>query len=104
MAAEEFEPQNEFRLPAWVDLDLGAVDLSINKAVVYLWVGAAVTIILMVWIMRFGLSLRPSRRQTTGEALYEFIYSQMAESNLPHKQAIRRWFRTSRRCSSISGC
>ena len=92
LASEDFEPQDEFKLPAWVDLDLGAIDLSINKAVVYLWVGAAVTVILMVWIMRFGISLRPSRRQTAGESVYELVYSQMAESNLPHKEAIRRWF------------
>jgi len=41
--------------------------------------------------MRFGLSLRPNRRQTTGESLYEFIQSQIAESSLPSK-AIGTWF------------
>ena len=92
LAAEEFEPQHEFRLPAWVDLDFGAIDLSINKAVVYLLVGAALTIILGVWLMRFGLSLRPSKRQTMGESLYELVYTQMAESSLPHKRAITAWF------------
>jgi F-type H+-transporting ATPase subunit a len=35
--------------------------------------------------------LRPSRRQTTGEALYELVQGQIAEGNLPHK-AINRWF------------
>lgn len=90
-AQEDFEPQDEFALPAWVDLDLGTLDLSINKAVVYLWVGAAVTILLGVWIMRFGLSLRPSRRQTTGESIYELIQTQIAEGNLPRK-AIGSWF------------
>jgi len=90
-AQEDFQPQDEFALPAWVDLHLGGLDLSINKAVVYLWVGGAVTIILGVWLMRFGLSLRPSRKQTTGEALYELTQGQIAEGNLPHK-AIHRWF------------
>ncbi|MCC6222264.1 MAG: F0F1 ATP synthase subunit A [Thermoleophilia bacterium] len=90
-ASGEFEPQHEFTLPAWVDLQLGPIDLSINKAVVYLWVGAAITILLGVWIMRFGLSLRPSRRQTTGEAIYELVQGQIAEGNLPSK-AIHRWF------------
>jgi F-type H+-transporting ATPase subunit a len=42
-------------------------------------------------VMRFGLSLRPTRRQTTGEALYELIQGQIAESSLPSK-AIGRWF------------
>jgi F-type H+-transporting ATPase subunit a len=93
LAAEEsdFQPQHEFELTPWIPLELGPLDLSINKAVVYLWVGAAVTVLLGVWLMRFGLSLRPARRQTTGEALYELIQGQIAESSLPSK-AIGLWF------------
>jgi F-type H+-transporting ATPase subunit a len=90
-AAEDFQPQHEFQLDPWIPLELGPVDLSVNKAVVYLWLGAAVTIFFGVWIMRFGLSLRPSRRQTTGEGLYELLQGQIAEGNLPSK-AIGRWF------------
>jgi F-type H+-transporting ATPase subunit a len=93
VAAEEseFQPQHEFELDPWIPLQLGPIDLSINKAVVYLWVGAVVTIVLGIWLMRFGLSLRPARRQTTGEALYELIQGQIAESSLPSK-AIGLWF------------
>jgi F-type H+-transporting ATPase subunit a len=87
----EFKPQEEFDLPAWVPIHLGPLDMSINKAVVYLWVGAALTVLLGVWLMRFGLSLRPSRRQTTGEALYEAIEGQIAEGSLPSR-AIGTWF------------
>ena len=47
-----------------------------------------VTIILGIWIMRFGLSLRPSRRQTIGEALYELVHGQIAESSLPTKATL----------------
>ena len=90
-AAEEFQPQHEFELDAWVPLELGPIDLSINKAVVYLWVGAIATIMFGIWVMRFGLSLRPTRRQTTGEALYDLLQTQIAESSLPSK-AIGRWF------------
>jgi len=90
-ATEDFQPQHEFQLDPWIPLELGPVDLSVNKAVVYLWLGAAVTIFFGVWIMRFGLSLRPSRRQTTGEGLYELLQGQIAEGNLPSK-AIGRWF------------
>jgi F-type H+-transporting ATPase subunit a len=50
-----------------------------------------VTVLLGVWIMRFGLSLRPSRRQTTGEAIYELIQGQMVEGSLPSR-AIGTWF------------
>ena len=90
-ASGDFKPQDEFDLPAWVSIHIGPLDMSINKAVVYLLVGAAVTVILSIWIMRFGLSLRPSRRQTTGEAIYELIHGQIAESSLPNK-GLNLWF------------
>ena len=90
-SSEDFQPQDEFKLPAWVDLHLGGLDLSINKAVVYLWVGAAITILVSTWIMRFGLSLRPSRKQTMGESVYELVQTQIAQGNLPKKE-VGRWF------------
>jgi F-type H+-transporting ATPase subunit a len=89
--AEEFSPEHEFILEEWVPLHLGPLDLSVNKAVVYLWLGGLATILFGIWFMRFGLSLRPSRRQTTGEGLYEALQGQIAEGNLPSK-AIGRWF------------
>jgi len=91
LAKGDFQPQDEFKLPAWLDLHVGGLDLSINKAVVYLWVGGALTVFLGVWLMRFGLALRPSRRQTTGEAVYELVQGQISEGNLPRK-AVGRWF------------
>ena len=30
---EDFQPQNEFKLEPWITLELGGIDLSINKAV-----------------------------------------------------------------------
>jgi F-type H+-transporting ATPase subunit a len=90
-AAEDFQPQHEFELHPWISLELGPVDLSVNKAVAYLWLGGLVTILLGIWIMRFGLSLRPTRRQTTGEAIYDLIQGQIAESSLPSK-GIGLWF------------
>ena len=91
LAAEEFSPEHEFVLDPWVPLELGPIDLSINKAVVYLWLGGLTTIVFGIWFMRFGLSLRPSRRQTTGESLYDALQGQIAEGNLPSR-AIGRWF------------
>jgi F-type H+-transporting ATPase subunit a len=91
LAAEEFDPAHEFELPAWVSIELGPLDMSINKAVAYLWLGGLVTILFGIVFMRFGLSLRPSRRQTMGESLYELLQSQIAEGNLP-KKSVGRWF------------
>ena len=49
---EEFQPQNEFKLEPWVSIHLGGLDLSINKAVLYLVLASALTIFTMVWISR----------------------------------------------------
>jgi F-type H+-transporting ATPase subunit a len=90
-AAEEFQPQHEFELDPWIPLELGPIDMSANKAVVYLWVGAAVTMLVGIWVMRFGLSLRPGRRQTVGEAIYDLIQGQIVEGSLPSR-GISTWF------------
>ncbi len=91
LAAEEFSPEHEFVLDPWVPLELGPIDLSINKAVAYLWLGGLATIVFGIWFMRFGLSLRPSSRQTVGESLYDALQGQIAEGNLP-RRAAGRWF------------
>jgi F-type H+-transporting ATPase subunit a len=91
LAAEEFNPSHEFELQPWIPLELGPLDLSVNKAVAYLWLGGLLTILLGVWVMRFGLSLRPARRQTVGESLYDLLYGQIVEGNLPGK-ARGTWF------------
>jgi F-type H+-transporting ATPase subunit a len=90
-AASEFDPSHEFELPAWVPIEIGPLDLSINKAVAYLWLGGLVTILFGIWVMRFGLSLRPSSRQTVGESLYDLLFGQIVEGNLPGK-ARGMWF------------
>jgi F-type H+-transporting ATPase subunit a len=91
-AAEgDFDPQHEFLLEEWIPIHIGPLDMSVNKAVVYLWIGGLATIFVGIWLMRFGLSLRPSRRQTSGEAIYELVQSQIAESSLPRK-ALNLWF------------
>ncbi len=91
LAATDFDPSHEFELPAWVPIHLGPVDLSINKAVAYLWLGGLVTIVLGIWVMRFGLALRPGGRQTVGESLYDLMFGQIVEGNVPGK-ARGMWF------------
>jgi F-type H+-transporting ATPase subunit a len=90
-AESDFDPQHEFLLEEWIPIHIGPLDMSVNKAVVYLWIGGLATIFVGIWLMRFGLSLRPDRRQTTGEAIYELVQSQIAESSLPRK-ALNLWF------------
>ena len=38
---EAFKPQNEFKLEPWISIHIGRVDLSINKAVLYLLLASA---------------------------------------------------------------
>jgi F-type H+-transporting ATPase subunit a len=62
--------------------------MSITKAVVYLFLGAGLTIVLGLVLMR-GKTL--NRRHTVGEAVYEIAQVQIAEQGLPSK-AMGRWF------------
>ena len=89
--ATTFDPANEFELKQWIGIHAGPIDLSINKAVVYLAISAILTILLGVFLMRSRLALLPSKRQTIGEAVYELTQTQIAEQGLPAK-AIGRWF------------
>jgi F-type H+-transporting ATPase subunit a len=45
---EEFQPQDEFMLDAWIPIEIGGVDLSINRAVFYLVLASALTIWVLV--------------------------------------------------------
>ena len=55
--AAEFNPADEFKLNEWVSIHLGPIDMSINKAVVYLAISALVTIFIGVFTMRSRLTL-----------------------------------------------
>jgi F-type H+-transporting ATPase subunit a len=89
--AAEFDVEKEFELDPWVKIKLGGLDLSINKAVAYLLLATVVTIVLGIVLMRVRLGIRPGRRQTIGEQIYEVAQVQIAEQGLPSK-AIGRWF------------
>jgi F-type H+-transporting ATPase subunit a len=89
--AEDFDVEDEFQLHPWVKIKLGGLDLSINKAVAYLLLATVVTILLGIVLMRVRLGLKPGRRQTIGEQIYEVAQVQIAEQGLPSK-AIGTWF------------
>jgi F-type H+-transporting ATPase subunit a len=88
---KEFDPAAEWNLHEWVSIHVGPLDLSINKAVAYLMLGALLSIVIGITLMRVRLGVRPGRRQTVGEIIYEVAQTQVAEQGLPTK-AIRRWF------------
>jgi F-type H+-transporting ATPase subunit a len=88
MARGTFDPSIEFEQHEWIPIHLGPLNMSITKAVAYLLLGALLTILLGLFLMR-GKTL--NRRQTVGEQIYEIAQTQVAEQGLPHK-AIGRWF------------
>lgn len=90
---EEFNPEHDFEIGQWIPLQIGPLDLSINKAVAYLLLGTAVTIGLGLFLMRakIGPKNEVGRRQAVGELVYEVAQTQVAEQGLPSK-AIARWF------------
>lgn len=87
---EEFQPQNEFKLEPWVSIHLGSLDLSINKAVLYLVLASGLTILTMVWIAR-RMVQKPNRVQTAIEVAYDLTKNNITGGNLDEKMAVR-WF------------
>ena len=87
---ESFQPQNEFKLDDWIPITIGGIDLSINKAVLYLVLASAATVAVMVWISR-RMAARPNRVQTAIEVAYDLTKNNITGGNLDRKTAVR-WF------------
>ncbi|HVO55483.1 MAG TPA: F0F1 ATP synthase subunit A [Solirubrobacterales bacterium] len=87
---EAFKPQNEFKLEEWVGIHIAGIDLSINKAVVYLLLASALTIGTMLWIAK-RMQQKPNRVQTAVEVSYELTKNQITGGSLDGKMA-SKWF------------
>jgi F-type H+-transporting ATPase subunit a len=87
---EEFKPQDEFKLEPWLSIELGGIDLSINRAVFYLALASALTVAVMVWISR-RMQQKPNRVQTAIELAYDLTRNNITGGNLEPKVATR-WF------------
>jgi F-type H+-transporting ATPase subunit a len=87
----DFNPVGEFTdfvNHPYVNLPLG---LDINKAVVYIWIAAALATGLTLLVVRRGLRLSPDGRQTTLEYIYDVCEQQIAKQGLP-EEGMRIWF------------
>jgi F-type H+-transporting ATPase subunit a len=87
-ARGEFDPSEEFQQHEWVSIHVVGLNLSITKAVVYLFIGAGLTMLLGIVLMRVRV---PGRRQAAGVIVYEIAQTQVAEQGLPSKH-VGRWF------------
>ena len=87
---EEFQPQNEFKLDNWIPINVAGVDLSINKAVLYLFLAAGLTVWTMTYIAK-RMQERPNRVQTAVESAYQLMKGNIAEGNMD-RQMSQKWF------------
>ncbi len=81
-----FQIQNEFKLTDWTHWGV----LSINRAVVYLFLASILTIVTTLWISR-RMHMRPNRVQTAVETLYSLMRNNITRGNMPDSMAAR-WF------------
>jgi F-type H+-transporting ATPase subunit a len=85
---EEFQPQNEFKLDNWVPIHIGGIDLSINKAVLYIALASVITCVAMIWIAR-RMQARPNKVQVAVEGIYDLIRGQIVNDNLDARMAAK---------------
>jgi F-type H+-transporting ATPase subunit a len=87
---EEFQPQEEFRLDPWIEINIGGLDMSINRAVFYLFLACVLTSGAMVYIAR-RMQQRPNKVQTAVETLYNLTYNTITRGNMS-EQMSKKWF------------
>ena len=85
-----YKPQNEFKLDDWIPIHLVSLNLSINKAVLYLVLAAGLTIGSMLYVAR-RMRQRPNRVQTAVESAYQLMRNNIAGGNMDAGMA-KKWF------------
>jgi F-type H+-transporting ATPase subunit a len=88
---DEFQPQNEFLLEPWIDIQLGGIDFSINKAVLYLVLACVLTIATMMFVAR-RMQREPNKVQMLVELSYDLTRNNITRGNIPDEDLARRWF------------
>jgi F-type H+-transporting ATPase subunit a len=87
---EAFQPQEEFRLEPWIELKIGGLDMSINRAVFYLFLACVLTAGAMVYVSK-RMRQRPNKVQTAVETLYNLTYNTITRGNMSADMS-RKWF------------
>ena len=75
----EESPLHQFELHPWVPISMGGLDLSINKAVVFMWVVIAVAAVLML-MAGSARKLVPGKLQSLAEMMVDFIRNMIMET------------------------
>ncbi len=75
----EESPLHPFELHNWIPISLGGLDISINKAVVMMWVVVSLVTILMV-MAGSARKLVPGKLQSLAEIMVDFIRSMIMDT------------------------
>jgi F-type H+-transporting ATPase subunit a len=86
----DYQPQNEFKLDDWIPIHIGSLNMSINKAVLYLWLATGITVWLMVYVAK-RMQQKPNDVQTAVESVYDLSYRNITRGNMDDEMA-RKWF------------
>jgi len=86
---EDYQPQDEFELVPWVNIEIFGIDMSINKAVVYVVAAALLSCVTLIYVGH-RMKMKPGRLQAAVEMYYGLIES-MTKGNLSGKM-VNRWF------------
>jgi F-type H+-transporting ATPase subunit a len=85
-----YQPQNEFKLDPWITIKAGSLDLSFNKAVLYLLLASGATIASMLYIAN-RMQVHPNRVQTAVEAAFRLMRDNITRGNMDDTMAAK-WF------------
>jgi F-type H+-transporting ATPase subunit a len=88
---DAFQPQNEFKLDPWIEIEIGGIDLSINKAVFYLLLASVLTVGAMRFVAN-RMQREPNKVQMAVELAYDLTRNNITGGNIPDQQLARRWF------------
>ncbi len=95
-AADEFKPDAEFDISKPVfgspKIELLGIDLSINKAVLYVILAGILTVGALVLIARRMQAHPTGRAQTVMEWAYEFVDSTIVKDNIKDRKTALKWF------------
>ena len=75
----EESPLHQFELQNWISISLGGLDISINKAVVMMWVVVSLVTLLMV-MAGSARKLVPGKLQSLAEMMVDFIRSMIMDT------------------------
>ncbi|MFZ1153843.1 MAG: F0F1 ATP synthase subunit A [Solirubrobacteraceae bacterium] len=87
----EYQPQNEFKLDDWISIHAGGLNLSINKAVLYLFLASGLTAATLVYVAR-RMEERPNKVQTAVEVMWGVMRDNITGPNNLDREMALQWF------------